>query len=112
MSTPCFGLHAIFESTHPDKHEQAKAKCEDCPFFAPCAAMRDSAISENLIIEGTWAGVGYGIRKPKAIAECGTEAGLSRHRRFNERICVDCKTFANAKRARLKREAKERARAA
>jgi hypothetical protein len=57
MTTPCLGLHDLFDSTEVEAHRQAAAICAECPVRDWCAT-RIPPGSE--FPSGTWAGRLYG----------------------------------------------------
>lgn len=93
----CVGRWWLFESTDWDEHLEAAAECAKCPALEACHALLlevQESISPAMRASGggcsgTWAGVlvGKTIRR----AECGTDSGYFRHRRYDEDICGDCR---------------------
>lgn len=113
---PCVGRPGLWDSTDFWDHQAAAAECHKCPAIKAChelllkvqadisPAMRGAGGGAS----GTWAGVlvGQTIRR----AECGTDSGYFRHRRYDEDICGDCREAHSA--AESARYSRRRAREA
>ncbi|MEV6313383.1 WhiB family transcriptional regulator [Streptomyces sp. NPDC051840] len=108
----------LFDSTHPDHQQQARAICTGCPLRPGCA---DHALTtpEHL---GTWGGLTAQdrrrIRSPHSVTfldaegrvrvPCGTYKALQAHLRYDEE-CAECRDAQAARtlaqrRARLAEE--------
>jgi len=108
----------LFDSTHPDQQQQARAICAACPLRAACA---DHALTtpEHL---GTWGGLTSQdrrrIRSPysdtfvddegRVRVPCGSYEALQAHLRYDEE-CEECRDAQDARtlaqrRARLSEE--------
>lgn len=63
----CVGKSALFDSTHPADHIEAKALCDACPAIEACRRLRDDTRRGSgyaqASLEGTWAGELYGGRR-------------------------------------------------
>jgi hypothetical protein len=92
----CVGQYALFDSTHPADHAEARDLCARCPALLPCALLLREVQTATLGVRsagggpaGTWAGKLVG--KPKRHAECGTDSGYHRHLKIrNEDACGPC----------------------
>lgn len=62
--TACANQFDLFTSTQAGAHERAKTLCKSCPVFDACSKLRPKPDE----FDGTWAGVGYGIRKTRTHA--------------------------------------------
>lgn len=113
--TPCHRQSALFDSTEPGHHAQAKALCDACPFAGPCAeALRDTIATwgydRSHGPRGTWAGrLLDPTGNTRGQNPCGTPAAYNRHRYHGEPPCEPCKAAHTARARDAKRRARERA---
>jgi len=96
----CRGRPWLFESVDEADHREAAAICRQCPVIAACRAelKRVAALAATITAQGggptgTWAGqlVGSKTGPRRRRAQCGTDSGYFRHRRYDETPCHDCR---------------------
>lgn len=94
----CRGRSALWDSNDLYDHQEAAAECAICPALDACRTLlRETQADIGTAMQaagggpcGTWAGELIGKGGPKR-AECGTDSGYFRHRRYGEPICGDCR---------------------
>lgn len=95
--------------------EAAKAICARCPVWDECLTWATEQHEE-----GVWGGTTEDERRPRRsrrkrngpvpTAQCGSESGARRHRKFKQRVCALCRDAE--KRARDRRQLRSGAEAA
>lgn len=95
---PCVGRSWLWDSTDFWEHQEAAAKCHECPAIDACRrllaevqadvspAMRAAGGGAT----GTWAGELVGKSPATEWPTCGTDSGYQRHRRQYEDPCDAC----------------------
>jgi hypothetical protein len=106
----CANKVELFMSTQPEAHQRARAICKTCPALLAC---RKTTPGPTDHFEGTWAGLGYGIRTerprrktPDQLAPInhGTVGGASKHRRLDVPMCEPCADALSAYQHNYKRD--------